>query len=374
MNDHISKDFNRDVYCLLGIPVDNLTVESTKKRFRSKTERNEATVWSTINVNWVVQSSRSLEFRKAIINSDIITLDGRPLLWISKLLGYPMTEVVAGSSTTQELHEDKKTKQKLSIFFFGGEEGVGTLAMERINSSPSGLTAVGALNPGFGTVEEMSSDAVIDEINRVQPDILLVALGANKGTAWIEHNRKHLHVGITSHLGATINFLAGTVRRAPKFFRVTGMEWAWRIIQEPKLFTRYATDGFVMLRLVVGRFLLWRQFLSWQKQYIREQPDKRIIQQDLANEIVLSFGRNLQVTKNFPVRQVFISCVRSCKDITLDFQKTEFVDGSFMGLLLLLEKHQHKHGKKLVFINVNSRLDSLFGLFSVHGLLNMKEK
>ena len=126
--------------------------------------------------------------------------------------------------------------------------------MEKVNAVPGGLKAVGAINPGFGSVEEMSSNAILHEINQAKPDILLVALGAKKGTAWIEYNRNKLNAGVISHLGATVNFLAGTVKRAPILFRRFGLEWLWRILQEPKLFSRYAYDGWVMFRWCIVQF------------------------------------------------------------------------------------------------------------------------
>lgn len=374
ITDRIYKDFQRDVYCLLGLPVDNLTLQATKDALWKQKFQEESVVLATINVNWVVKSFSNPLFRAAIINSDMVSLDGRPLLWLAKLLGYPMTEVVAGSTLIEELRQEENTKEPFSLFLFGGDVGVAKQAMERVNKEEGCLHAVGALDPGFGSVEEMSRSDIIETINKVEPDILLVALGAEKGAGWIEYNRSRLNAKVISHLGATINFLAGTVCRAPKLLRATAMEWVWRILQEPKLFTRYASDGLVILCLVVGRFLLWRQFLSWQKQCHLEQPDNTITQQERSDEIVLSFGRNVLVTNDFPVREIFGCCVRSCKNITLDFQKTEFVDGTFMGLLLLLEKHQLKNGNKLNFINVHGKLGRLFRFFCVHGFLNNNGK
>ena len=248
------KKKERDVYYLAGIPVDNMTMESTKTFLRSRPAEAPPAVWSTVNVNWVVQSFEDEDFKQAILNSDLVTLDGRPLLWLSKLKGFPMTEVVPGSSMIQELHEDKNATKRLTIFFFGGEGDVSEIAMEKVNAVPGGLKAVGAINPGFGSVEEMSSNAILHEINQAKPDILLVALGAKKGTAWIEYNRNKLNAGVISHLGATVNFLAGTVKRAPILFRRFGLEWLWRILQEPKLFSRYAYDGWVMFRWCIVQF------------------------------------------------------------------------------------------------------------------------
>ncbi|WP_319409027.1 WecB/TagA/CpsF family glycosyltransferase [uncultured Desulfosarcina sp.] len=228
-------------------------MEETKQLIRNRAGEKRSLVMSTINVNWVVEASRNPSFRQAILNSDIVVLDGKPLLWLSKRKGHPIKEVVAGSSLIQELLVDKNTKNPLTIFLFGGEGDIAQQAMDRINSIHGGFRAVGALNPGYGSVEKMCSDEIIDAINQTEPDILLVALGAKKGTQWIEHNRQRLNAGVVSHLGATINFMAGTVQRAPFLMRKLSMEWVWRIFQEPKLFSRYAGDGLILLRLLIGR-------------------------------------------------------------------------------------------------------------------------
>ena len=369
----IAQDFQRDVWCLLGLPVDNLTMEGAKQLLREKTKLPYNTVLSTINVNWVVQSFSDPAFHSAIINSDIVVLDGKPLLWLAKLLGYPMTETVAGSTLIQELHQDKTTDDKLTIFLFGGEDDTAEKAAKEINKNPGGLSAVGFLNPGFGTVDEISSDAIIDAINRTKPDILLVALGAKKGMQWIEQNRERLDAKIISHLGATINFLAGTVQRAPLIVRRIGMEWAWRILQEPKLFSRYATDGFVLLRVLLSRFWLWRQFLSSQKRLNHKAGESIVIQHENDDEIVLSCGRNLILTPASPLRKLFVRCVHSKKKIKIDLQRSEFADGAFFALLLILLKHQRNNVAQLDVTNVMSNIDKLLTLFCVKDNIQIKQ-
>ena len=164
--DTIAQVFQRDVYCLLGLPVDNLTIESTKALLHDKIKQKGNIVFSIINVNWVVQSFANPEFRAAILNSNIVTLDGKPLFWLTNLLGYPICEIVPGSTFIQELHEDHRPKRPLTIFLFGGKDGVVEQAQEKINSNKGGLIAVGSLYPGFGTIEEMSSDGIINTINQ----------------------------------------------------------------------------------------------------------------------------------------------------------------------------------------------------------------
>ena len=365
MNDRIKEDFARDVYCLLGLPIDNMTIESTKKYIHSRTDKYYPIVWSTVNVNWVVQSFRDKEFRKAIIKSDLVTLDGKPLLWLSKLLGYPMTEVVPGSTMIQNIHEDIEAEEKLSIFFFGGEGDVGSLAMENVNSQPSGLRAVGAINPGFGTVEEMSSDSIIEAINKAKPDILLVALGAKKGTAWIEYNRDRLNAKIISHLGATVNFLAGTVRRAPRFFQIISMEWLWRILQEPKLVTRYALDGWVILCCLVKQFSVLKLWKGTQPSLKYELSIEEVEESTQGNCVTLSFGENISKTQIVQVRRMFSNYVRLGYNIILDFQKTEFVGGGFAALILILKNYQMKNSRTLEIVNVQNPIMELLRFFYI---------
>jgi len=361
----IGQDFQRDVCCLFGLPVDNLTLDKTKHLLREKAKLPYNTVLSTINVNWAVQSFSDPAFRAAIINSDVVTLDGMPLLWLAKLLGYPMTEVVAGSTLIQELNQEKGREKPLSIFFFGGEEEAGRQAVEKVNANKGGLEAVGRLNPGFGSIEAMSSDAIINAINAPSPDILLVALGAKKGTRWIEHNRRRLNAKIISHLGATINFLAGTVQRAPALASKCGLEWVWRIIQEPKLFARYAGDGLALLRVLLGRLPLWLRYRAWQKHFRLEPADNTGQWQENEQTITLSLGRNLLLTKDSPLRDLFSRAALSGKDLIINFQATEFVDGAYLGLIMILAKHQQRNGKKLIFLNVQDRLTLIFYLFCI---------
>ena len=364
--DAITRYFSRDVYCLFGLPVDNLTLAGAKDLLRDNARRQNHQVLSTINVNWVAQSWRDPGFRTAILNSESVTLDGKPLLWLARLLGYPMTELVPGSTLIEEINRDKTINPPLTIFFFGGDDEAGRRAMERVNANGGGLRAVGFLSPGFGSVEEMSSEEIIAAINQTEPDILLVALGARKGTLWIEHNRHRLKAKTISHLGATINFLAGTVKRAPQSLSNIGLEWVWRILQEPKLFSRYAGDGLLLLRILAGRWPAWQRYRSWEKSFRRQELDQDARVQESDQAIILSFGRNLGVTPDSPLRALFSRCSQSGKDLVLNFNETEFADGAFMALLLILAKQQDKQGRGMRMTNINDRLAAIFNFFGIH--------
>ncbi len=369
----ISREFNRDVWCLFGLPVDNIDMEGIIVELEKRRQYPENTVLSTINVNWVVQSFHDPEFRKAIVNSDLVTLDGRPLLWLAKCLHFPMEDVVPGSSLMQKLHQNNKLNDPFSLFLFGGQEGAGQLAQDRINRVPGGLHAVGFLNPGFGSVEEMSDNKIIETINNKAPDILLVALGALKGTRWIEKNRNRLNAKVVSHLGATINFFAGTVRRAPKLLCTVGLEWVWRIFQEPKLFSRYFNDGLFLLLFLLRHIMLWYQAITRRGIFNQDYAKMKVAQLEKDDEILLFFKGHLNVSKTSSLRKIFCEAVCSRKRIVLDFSKTISADGAFMGQLLLLMKWQHRNACGLVLRNIPAELEKIFNFFSVfHSLSVMK--
>jgi N-acetylglucosaminyldiphosphoundecaprenol N-acetyl-beta-D-mannosaminyltransferase len=136
VNNHITND-SRARYPLFGLPVDNLDMAETKALLRQIAKGEKQVVLSTINVNWVIAATRDPDFKAAILKSDIVVLDGKPLLWLSTLRGYPMREVVPGSTLIQGLHQDKTTAPPLTIFLFGGK----TMLPER---PCSGSTAIEA--------------------------------------------------------------------------------------------------------------------------------------------------------------------------------------------------------------------------------------
>ena len=167
-----------------------------------------------------------------------------PIVWLGRLLGVPMKERVAGADLF-DLLKHTRLSEPLKVFFFGGAEGVAAAAAANINAQNNGVICTGALFPGFGSVEEMSADHIIDEINASNAHILAVALGAAKAHAWLQRNHDRLKIPIRAHFGATINFQAGTYRRAPQLMREWGLEWLWRLKEEPWLWRRYLTDSIV---------------------------------------------------------------------------------------------------------------------------------
>jgi N-acetylglucosaminyldiphosphoundecaprenol N-acetyl-beta-D-mannosaminyltransferase len=359
---YLERDFQRDAYCLFGIAADNVDMAHTRKLINYHASQKDSIVLSTINVNWITRSFFDPQFRSAILNSDIVTIDGQPLLWLSKLFCCSIRQKVSGSTLVQELIEEK-TENPITIFLFGGDDNTADLALKMINKKNGGLRAVGALNPGYGTVEEMSTDEIINAINRVNPDLLLVALGAKKGVQWIEKNRKKLNARIISHLGATINFLAGKIKRAPTIIQNFGFEWLWRITQEPELFFRYAKDGKDLFLVILKQLPLLLEYRCLDLSIRKKITISDIKYHETLSDSTITFGRYIQAKKDPSIRQILIRATLTNKKINLDFKNTQYVDNAFLGLLLIMLRHHKINGNNLNFFNINRRLQKFFYLF-----------
>lgn len=250
-------DFEREVYCILGLPFDRVGLLDACAILRRASAHRQRCFLSTPNLNFAVACMDDPSFRNSVIQSDLSIADGMPLVWIARAMGLPIKERVAGSSLFQVLREgsDRTSAPVTSVFFFGGPPGVAQAAAEKLGTAGGAMRAAGFASPGFGSIEQMSDAATLASINDSGADFLVVALGAKKGQAWIQHNLPALHVPLVSHLGAVVNFVAGTVSRAPAWAQKTGLEWAWRIKEEPQLWRRYRDDGLALLRLVTTRVI-----------------------------------------------------------------------------------------------------------------------
>ncbi len=125
----------------------------------------------------------------------------------------------------------------------------------------TGLECVGHCYPGFGSVEEMSSYSVINTINQAPGFHHRLSRG-KEGASWIQLNKDKLRSPVISHLGAVVNFVAGTVKRAPVLVQKFGLEWLWRIKEEPALWRRYLFDGLLLAKLIITKVLPY-SVLAW---------------------------------------------------------------------------------------------------------------
>ena len=242
-------DFNRPLVCVLGLPFDAIDLAQAVQRIRAAAFAGQRCFVSTPNLNFAMTARVDAAFRGAVLRSDLNLADGMPLVWTARLLGLPLTQRVAGADVFEALRAH--AGPPITVFLFGGPPGVAERACGAINQGGSGMRCVGFDDAGFGTVESMSGDDRIDRINRSGAQFVIASLGAGKGQAWLERNAGRLTAPVLSHLGAVLNFAAGSVQRAPRWMIASGLEWLWRVKEEPSLWRRYWHDGAGALGLLM---------------------------------------------------------------------------------------------------------------------------
>ncbi len=230
------------------MPFDIVDLQEVREQIFAAAETRRQLVFATPNVSFAAQAQRDAVFREDVLRTNLSLPDGMPVIWLGRALGVPFEERVAGSDLLDSLIHSPGPRP-LRVYFFGGDAGAAAAALQAVNARPgSGLIAVGASFPGYVPVDEMGTEVLLDDINSSQADLLVVALGAAKGHRWIEANRSRLQSPVISHLGAAINFVAGRLQRAPRILQRLGLEWLWRIKEEPALYKRYLRDGIFLLR------------------------------------------------------------------------------------------------------------------------------
>jgi N-acetylglucosaminyldiphosphoundecaprenol N-acetyl-beta-D-mannosaminyltransferase len=362
-------DLDREVYCILGIPIDAAEMPDVLRCIDTAAFNAAPFLISTPNLNFLVSSQTDPEFRESLLLSDLCPPDGMPIIWIARLLGIPIKQRTAGSDILEALKARPSSGSLLKLFLFGSSEEIASKAAERINSSSRGVKCVGWLCPGFGSIDQLCREEFIDQINTSNADLLMAALGARNGQLWLLRNHCRLRVPVRAHLGTTINFQAGTIKRAPIVMRRTGFEWLWRIKEEPHLFRRYWHDGGVLLKLLITHVLPLVIATRWrilQKQ--RHDFDIVSTQTDAAVTVHLSGDASARRVRHAVPH--LRDAVASQKPVTVDLSQARTIDARFFGLFLMLRKKLQSRGSKLEFVGVSSLIAGQFRRNRVEYLLS----
>jgi N-acetylglucosaminyldiphosphoundecaprenol N-acetyl-beta-D-mannosaminyltransferase len=236
---------------ILGAHIDNVTMDETIAQIRSFIRSGEAHQVVTVNLDFLRLAHESTEFRGIINRSDLAVADGMPLVWASRWMGTALPERVTGVALVDRMCE-LAAREGYSIFLLGGATGVPGAAADVLKARYPGLRVVGAYSPpmGFGADEDQK---MVEMIRAAQPDMLFVAFGAPKQDNWIAAHRHELGVPVAVGVGGVFNFLIGRVRRAPNWMQKTGLEWFYRLLQEPtRLWRRYfVMDMPIMFMMVL---------------------------------------------------------------------------------------------------------------------------
>jgi N-acetylglucosaminyldiphosphoundecaprenol N-acetyl-beta-D-mannosaminyltransferase len=208
----------------------------------------------TAPTHYAMLTEECPDLREINERAAFIVADGKPLVWASRMRGTPLPERVAGSDLIFHLCEEA-AREGFRVFLLGGDEGVAEEAARRLIQRYPGLQVVGTECPPFREPTPEEERALSSRIRQAAPDLLFVAFGQPKGERWIIRHLDELGVPVSVQVGASLDFAARRVRRAPVWMQKSGLEWVFRMALEPRrLAGRYARNGwFVFRQLVRGR-------------------------------------------------------------------------------------------------------------------------
>ena len=352
-------------YCLLGLPFDSISISEAASIITESIEKQRPCFLSTPNLNFTVMAQDDPEFYNSVIESDLVVADGMPLIWVAKILNLPIKERVAGSDLFAYLSNQSKEK-KIRIFFFGGENGIAEKAHHQLNKTSPGMESCGFYDPGFVSIEDMSRQSVIDHINNCGPDFIVVALGAKKGQRWIMHNRDRLNAPVISHLGAVINFVAGSVQRAPEKWQRFGLEWLWRIKQEPKLYKRYLGDGLRFIHMMLTQTIPLALYLKKHARSI-EGSKSAVLTDTLTHseDFIVRLKGNISVEQIPLLDSAFETALKSNKNIIIDGEETLHLSTEAVARLMVLQGRLRKQNKQMLLLDFPEKIVSLLRWCSV---------
>lgn len=235
-----------------NVQIDNLTFKEVLDKVEDFVQKREPCYLVNPNVDIIVKCNRDPELAQYCEEAALTLVDGTPVLWAAKYLGHPLKEKISGSDFVPRVCEWASGKG-YRVFFLGGREGAAQKAREIMERRYPGLQIVGTYCPPFGfEKDEAENQRIKDAVKAAAPDIVFVGLGCPKQERWIAQYHRELGIPVSMGIGVTFEFIAGMVKRAPKWMQTAGLEWLWRLCMEPqRLWKRYLVDDVQFLPLIL---------------------------------------------------------------------------------------------------------------------------
>jgi N-acetylglucosaminyldiphosphoundecaprenol N-acetyl-beta-D-mannosaminyltransferase len=229
---------------LLNVRVDRIDFAAAMGRVRQAIQVRRPCQIVTVNVDFVKLAKADSAYRRLINTADLSVADGMPLLWAARLIGAPLPERITGTDLVIGCAQMAATEGH-RLFLLGAAPGVAEQAAAELERRFPGLTVCGTYAPPFGPWAEDEDRQIVERIRAARPDVLFVAFGAPRQDVWIREHMAELDVPVSVGIGGTLNFLAGKIRRAPQWMQDFGLEWLYRVVQEPgRLWKRYLLEDF----------------------------------------------------------------------------------------------------------------------------------
>ena len=244
-------------FCFAGVKIDNLSLQESVLYIEKLLKRRKNHYIITPNAAHIVLFQKDEEFRKAYAKASLVLPDGMSLVWASRFIGPRLKERITGTDLLFALCE-LSTSKKYTIFLLGAEDKTIKKAKDALLRKFPGLHITGIHNGYFN-----DDKRIIEKINELQPDILFIGIGFSKQETWINKNINQLNVKVAVTIGGVFDVISGKFKPAPRMIQHYGLEWLWRLLQEPRrLWKRYLIGNTIFIWLVVKE-LLKKHGIQW---------------------------------------------------------------------------------------------------------------
>ncbi|MCX6878518.1 MAG: WecB/TagA/CpsF family glycosyltransferase [Verrucomicrobia bacterium] len=316
---------------LLGLPFHDLTLEETLDYCTWAMNGDQSRYLVTANVDFTAQAYGDPDLKKIVFFADRVVCDGMPLVWLSRVFGHPLRERVAGSDLVPRLLESCGNAGH-GVYFFGSDRATLEGAKVIVETRYPGLRVVGIDSPPIGAVIEWDNEALCERMRASAASLLLVCLGCPKQERWIFAHHRESGVPLCVGVGASLDFITGKQKRAPRWMQKSGLEWFWRMSGSPsRLVSRYRKDLVFLVRAA------WQQARSQRRrkhlvETVREPARQAPSQVVPVTRIVWSGDLVLGQLTGAPVPESVGTAV------LLDASQVTLMDSSGLGRLALLAR------------------------------------
>jgi N-acetylglucosaminyldiphosphoundecaprenol N-acetyl-beta-D-mannosaminyltransferase len=237
---------------LFGVPIHALSMEQVLSAADAAIRTRRRLLIGVVNAAKIVNMHREGSLRQSVLTADMILADGMPVVWASRLFGRPLPERVPGIDLMQRLLDRGRTRQ-YRVYCLGATQEVLSAATARMQQEYPGIVFVGQQHGYFKTIEEPQ---IAERIRAARPDILFVAMSSPKKEEFLARWAEHIDVPVCHGVGGSFDVLAGKVRRAPLLWQRLGMEWFYRVLQEPRrMWRRYLVTNTLFCTMVLSELV-----------------------------------------------------------------------------------------------------------------------
>ncbi|MBX3013833.1 MAG: WecB/TagA/CpsF family glycosyltransferase [Caldilineaceae bacterium] len=349
----------RKLLIILGTPIDDINMDEALNRMEDFIAAGRVTgkghQIATVNADFVVKSLHDAELRRILQEADMATADGMPLVWSARLLGVPIEGRVTGADMVPALAE-RAAQKGFSIYFLGAAPGVAKKAAQILQQQYPSLKIAGIASPSPEEVQQ-GNPAIIAACKAAKPDILLVAFGNPKQEKWIYRHAQELGVPVMIGVGGTFDFIAGVTKRAPYWMQQSGLEWIYRLLQQPgRLWKRYTTDFFGF-----GYFFLWQWWIMQQKNSSTPLlPTSELI--TVRETVIMNVKGRLDRSNQDSFMEKAYRALAEQPYLVVNLAQTDFLDSSAIGTLVALCKQARERGGNLWLVNVPHTIQQVLSL------------